>query len=867
MEPLAPRLARVALTVLLTLVLADLDLAAQTGTVRGRVTAEGAPLAEALVVAVRPDGAAARRVVTGGDGQYELIVPVGTYDIVATALARSEGRADDVTVAAGAILSRDFVLAAAPFPLDPVSVTAGRHPQKALDAPASLSVVDVTDIESRVALSAMDYTDGVVGVDIGVQGIQARQVVTRGFNAVFGSLLTTLTDYRHASIPSLRANLSHFIAPVGDDIERVEILRGPASALYGPSAADGVVHFITKSPFESQGTSVDLVGGGQSLFHGLFRHATALNDRVAFKLSGQYFRGEEWPVQPQGTEMAERDPIQERAAGEFRMDARLGGGTEAVLTFGATQAIRNIEQSEIGATQVDDWRVGFGQLRVTNGRFFAQAYMNTNNAGDSRTLQTLLPLVDNSRLLVTQLQHGIDVGDRASFTYGLDLQRTDSRTAGTLNGRNESDDAINEIGGYLQGEVTLTDQLKAVGALRLDGHNRLVDPVLSPLAAMVFTPREGHSIRTTYNRAYSTPVPTDLFLDLLAGSLDPLPFEIRARGVPLDGYTFSQACGGPCMASPFGQGGGMPLDATAFWPAVVSIMQAGGVDLTGIPAPTAADVGTTLRSLDLATASFAAYEGSFETIDPLLPTITNTFELGYKGLFSDRLLLGADLYFTRRQDFRSSLLVETPNAFLDTDDLAAYLARFMPAAQAGPLAAGIGGVDGDPAATGIPLGTVVPDDPLAGSDILLTYRNFGELDIWGVDLSMELLLSEWLSGSVAYSHLSENFFSAADLGQDFTLNAPRHKAYASLNYRNRDSGTWAALRGRFIGAFRQIQGVWTGDVEAFNTIDFEVGAPVPGATGLSLGLSARNVTNDRHSEFVGSPVIGRLLLVSAKYRH
>jgi len=849
---------------LIGLVSLSSDVDAQDAVVRGRVSVDGAGAANVMVAAVGADGATLRRTVTGPDGTYEFEVDGGTVDIVASGFGYAEARQDGLALSPGSTTTVDFDLVIEPFSLSGVSVTGARRPQKALETAASISVVDVNDMAARHAVTPLDHVEGVPGVDIASQGIQARQVSTRGFNGIFGQNLTLLTDYRHASAPALRVNLSQTIVPIPEDVERIEILRGPASALYGPSAADGVIHIITKSPFESVGTSAELVGGGRSLFQGTFRHARTLGDNLAVRLSGQYFRGEEWEVTPLPTELQPRDPIQERAAGELRIDGRFGG-TEAVFTFGHFQGMRYVEQTEIGASQVRDWQVDHAQLRVTRGRLFAQAYVNWNDAGETRPLQTLAPIVDDSRLYAAQVQYGTDLRDRASLTYGIDFQRTDPKTGGTISGRNENDDTIDELGAYVQADVRLTAALRLVAASRLDDHSRLPHAVWSPQVGLVLEPAEGQALRLTFNRAFTPPVPTELGLDILAGSFDPLPFDLRARGVPLTGFNWRPACGGAyCMESPFAPPGPLPIEATGFWPVVVQAMLAGGVDLSAIPAPTSADVGTSLRILDLGTGAYGPHDGSFPAIDALEPTLSNTFELGYKGVFSDRVGVGIDVYYTRRRDFTGALSVVTPNAFLNTADLAAYLSAYMPAVQAAGLAAVIGGVDGEPTLTGIPLGTVVPDDPLAGSDVLITNRNFGEIDLWGADLSVEVVLSDRFTWSGTYSHISDNFFSAAELGEDFTLNAPRHKAFTSLDYRDRESERWGSIRLRGVGAFRQVQGVWQGDVDGFYSIDAEIGAAI--APRVSLALAVRNLTDKIHQEFVGAPMIGRLFLVKAQYR-
>ena len=86
-----------------------------------------------------------------------------------------------------------------------------------------MTVVTAQQVEERTAVTALDHTVGLPGVDVAVQGLQGRQVVGRGFNQTFGTSLLLLSDYRTASIPSLRANLSHFITPIEEDVERVEV--------------------------------------------------------------------------------------------------------------------------------------------------------------------------------------------------------------------------------------------------------------------------------------------------------------------------------------------------------------------------------------------------------------------------------------------------------------------------------------------------------------------------------------------------------------------------------------------------------------------------------------------------------------------
>ena len=98
------------------------------------------------------------------------------------------------------------------------------------------------------------------------------------------------------------------------------------------------------------------------------------------------------------------------------------------------------------------------------------------------------PTIDNSDLYVGQIQHGYNFGERQRFTYGLDVLLTRPDTEGTINGVNEADDNINEIGAYLQSETKILPQLKFIAAGRVDDHNQLEDIVLSPRVALAYQP-------------------------------------------------------------------------------------------------------------------------------------------------------------------------------------------------------------------------------------------------------------------------------------------------------------------------------------------------------------------------------------------
>jgi iron complex outermembrane receptor protein len=876
------------LAVALTLASSFPVFAQQSGSIEGvvRETGTGRAVSGATVQAVGGGGVAATAT-SDVSGRFTLSgLPAGSYSVVINRAGSDERRVEGVTVQAGQVARITAELQVGSIELDPVVISASRRPEKALSAPAHVETVPARVIEERPAITPTDFVRTLPGVDVANTGLMTSNVVTRGFNNIFSGALLMITDNRYASVPSLRVNAPYMIPSNNDDIDHIEVLLGPASALYGPNTANGVMHIITKSPFDSQGTTLSLAGGERSVFQAEARNATVINDHVAFKVSGQYFRGNDWkftdPFEEQArdaaiaagdadTRIGRRDESIENFKGDARIDIRPGGNSEAVLAFGASQVGSGIELTGLGAAQVKDWRYSYAQARFSKDRLFAQVFGNFSNAGDTYLLRTGEPIVDKSRIYVAQLQHGFSLlNDRQQFTYGVDFQRTEPRTEGTILGRNEGV-KVNEIGAYLQSESQLTKSLSLIAAARLDDNDYVDETVFSPRAALVFQPTSTQTFRVSYNRAFETPTSNNLFLDIVAARLPGDLYSVRALGVPKSGFTFRRDCGGLCMRSPFGTGSQfVPLDATMFWPAVVAAVQAQtGKDISGIPAPTAADVKTVLRVLNTTDGSFSDVNAAdVRDIRPIEPTITNSFEAGWRGLVGDRLMVSLDVYHTRKDDFVGPLIVETPNAFLDTQSLTAYLSKFLPAAQAAQLAAGIGGLSGNPDVTGIPLGTVVPDNPLTeNADMMVTYRNFGEVSLWGSDVGAQFLVNDRLSFQGSYSYVSKDYWTAQEVGglSPIALNAPPSKASLAANYDN-PSGFVGELRGRYVDSFAMNSGVYIGDIDSYGLVDASVGYHIPMTRGSALlTLSAQNLFDDRTQQFVGAPAMGRLIMTRIRY--
>lgn len=891
---------------------------AQPGTLEGTITdaESSAPLPGATVQAIKEgEPSSLRGGVSRIDGTFQVKgLSAGTWLVTVSSLGYGTLQNERVEIRPGETTRLDVALDVEMIPAGDVVVTASRKPEKATDAPASVTVVNAQQIEEQTAVSPVDYVRGVKGLDIVQSGLAQNTVVTRGFNNAFSGTLTSLTDNRFASIPSLRYNAYYFIPLVNEDIERIEIVRGPGSALYGPNASNGVMHMITRSPFSSAGTWLSVAGGERSLFHGMARHAGTIGDRFGYKISGQYMRGDDWGyvdtaeqnaraefiaanpgIDVDTLRIADRDSAMERVGGEARVDWLMTDEATLILSTGFTQAINNTDVTGVGAAQAQDWSYWYHQARFRWRDLFVQAFLNRSDAGETYLLRTGQPIIDRSTVFVTQAQYASQFGDRERLTYGVDFIATNPVTDSTVTGGNEEDDSFTEIGGYVQSETNIVaDRLDFVAALRLDKHSRLDDPVISPRAALVWTPEELGAFRLTYNRAYSAPTTNEMFLDIVAQNT--LLFDVRASGVPEGGFSFRfDQHGNPMTRSHFSSD---PYayysinDGHLFWDGVKEVVKANYPDTSIqqlvdlLPAPPPGAVQTELRLLNPNTGAFDSFAGrEVSGREPVKPTINNTIELGWQGTLFDRIGLSIDLYRSQYTNFVGPLEVITPSLFYEQTSLASYLRQVLVAAGrseaeaaliAGLVSVQVSGTAGNKNNNGVPLGTVTSVEATDPTAVMLTYRNYGDVTLYGYDVGLQVGVIDGLTIGGNVSYVDKNFFPNLDGVADLSLNAPKFKFNVAADYRNAKLGLNAGMLLRHVDGFPVRSGVYVGDVPGYSTLSLNAGYDIPWIKGVSVSLHAQNLMTWvegidespfelRHAEFVGTPAIGRLVLGRVTY--
>ena len=173
--------------------------------------------------------------------------------------------------------------------LNEVVISASRRSEKALDAPASITILSGKELTNNANVAdPVRNLVNVPGIQFQQQSANTINFEMRAGTGVFGTSVFPILDYRFLNSP---ASGSFFNAQSGLsnlDLDRIEVVRGAASALYGFGVESGVVHFFSKKAIDNPGTSVELIGGNLNSLSGAIRHAYANEKKTfGFKINAQ----------------------------------------------------------------------------------------------------------------------------------------------------------------------------------------------------------------------------------------------------------------------------------------------------------------------------------------------------------------------------------------------------------------------------------------------------------------------------------------------------------------------------------------------------------------------------------------------------
>lgn len=741
---------------------------------------------------------------------------------------------------------------------DEIVVTASRRVEKITDAPSSIQSITARSLSESAFYNPAELAAKIQGVEFTRSGVDVVTLNARGFNSANNAKILQLTDGRNSMLPGANSIPSGMMnTAIKEDIERIEIALGPNSALYGPNAHNGVINTITKDPRKYEGTTVVLGGGNQSVFSGRLRQAAKINDRWAYKVTGEYTTGKEFEfhdqiyagggVYGQAVVIPERIPSYQfkHQRGEAHLYYNLNTNTYMVASYGGSSN-DFINVSNLTRNRGIGYKFSYVQARFVSPRLFIQAYESFTNVGTNygisgytrdfwnRTHSTITDPSNPQYATAGRLSpdsaeaYALRLGNRfkeqskrinaeTQYNYrfdnlglyvvsGLSYQRDAPKTYGTTLADADQEIVVTQYGGALQAEKDLPFRFKFVAAVRLD-HHSLFGNLFSPKVALTKGLGRG-SIRLTYGEAFAAPT-------------------ILYQRASLLGIVF-------------GNGNGVRYIPNG----------------SSVNDPAAITSTTALR-----------------------PEHIKTLELGYKGSLTQSLYLDISGYYGNSKNFIS------------------------PAISVSGRAVSIGAIPISSNTLAVP-GTVNGAGILSGA-AFSSYFNYGKVASYGLDAGLSLDASRLVSISLKYSWFGSDIHKD-NLGNDAnrdgyvsleerSLNAPSNRIYAGLNLHHlMHDRLYVNLGGRWVEKYDFYSGSQIGTAAGEGTrgsvfggvnpatgqpryylknydwgalggfLTFDVSSGIQLNEMLHLGAGINNVFNTRQVEFVASPSIGRLVAVELK---
>lgn len=413
----------------------------------------------------------------------------------------------------------------APIYEEQVVVTASKLEQQLVNAPATMTVVTTDVIASTPATNYAELFRSVPGVNL-------SQTSARDFNLTMRSATSTLATSTLALLDgrSLYLDFFGFVAwdllPVNaSELKQIEVIRGPASAVWGANAMNGVVNFISKTPRELDGNSATITFGtfdgdaenGQQLGAGSMfgingTHARAVNDRWAYKVSAGGYTSDPFPrptgAIPNGTgtqypAFANQGTTQPKF--DTRVDYDAPDGKYKLAMAGGYSGTDGIIHTGIGPFDMTGVGVTYGTVRYSRNAFKLNFFTNILN-GDALGLLAIgldgkpIPFKFDTKTYDFEVGNINTFGGRHVLSYGGNVRYNQFDLSIAPRGDNRT-----ELGAYVQDEMFLSNTVRISLGARFDKYDNIEDPVFSPRVALILKPADDHAVRLSFNKAFRSP--------------------------------------------------------------------------------------------------------------------------------------------------------------------------------------------------------------------------------------------------------------------------------------------------------------------------------------------------------------------------
>jgi len=386
--------------------------------------------------------------------------------------------------------------------------TVSKTPQRLSDSAAAVFVITAEDIRRSGVTTIPDALRMVPGLQVGRVDANKWAVTSRGFNGVFANKLLVLIDGRSVYTPSFSGVYWDVQDTLLEDIDRIEVVRGPGASLWGANAVNGVINIITKHSSGTTGGLVTAGAGTEERYFGGARYGARIADGAYARAYVKYFDRDESTF---GNGLDAHDDWR-GVRGGFRMDwdvtdddtIKLQGDIYASRTGGSYQRLSLMPPYSWVVEDDGEQSGGNVLCRWTRGMSpESDLYLQVYYDGFKHDMVLFSEYRDT---VDVELQHSFGLFGFNSIVWGVGYRYTSDILSGgfelSISPETEQDQVVSA---FVQDDISvIEDSLNLIIGSKFE-HNDYSGFEVQPSAKLIWTPVGGHAVWASVSRAVRTP--------------------------------------------------------------------------------------------------------------------------------------------------------------------------------------------------------------------------------------------------------------------------------------------------------------------------------------------------------------------------
>jgi iron complex outermembrane receptor protein len=366
--------------------------------------------------------------------------------------------------------------------------------QRLADVASAVTVLWPDDLRRSGATSLGEALRLVPGLDVASYNSREWAISARGSNNVYANKLLVMVDGRSVYSPLFAGVYWDLQQVIMEDVERIEVIRGPGATVWGANAVNGVINVTTASARETQGGLLTAQHGSAAKSAGAFRFGGQLAGGTFYRVYASRVEGDEHRL-PDGRGAGDRWLA---THGGVRIDAYPRTSDQLTWQADATRSeLRDGTADTLNLNTVARW---IRQL-TPDSRLQAQFYFDHDYHNELARAKSTIDTADLAA------HHTFSIGEHHEVTWGGGF-RTFTGTLDPLNAFaqiRDRDFTLRLLSGFAQDEVKLVPGKLSLTLGTKVEHNDLTGLEVQPSARMVFRPSARQSVWAAVSRAVRTP--------------------------------------------------------------------------------------------------------------------------------------------------------------------------------------------------------------------------------------------------------------------------------------------------------------------------------------------------------------------------